>query len=215
MGSVTESPLIYHQKSGKLFYNHNEQKRGWSRAGTGGLFLKLPAKTDIGKIKIRTQGTSANCNLGGNKTSKTDVNVLAKLEASIKSRVLLEDIITGTWKSARKNKPNSDDIFSTKFKIDEFRKPLKINSISDSILGDYENPRTVGSGNLKLDYYNNSTKIAEVSIFSNYIDEFFAYKKLGGQLRINREKDSMILVEGFDGNFDVDKIPHVDFEVDI
>ena len=74
------------------------------------------------------------------------------------------DIITGSWSSKR----NKKGVFKTKFMLDDVAGAINLKGKTDSILGDSENTRTVGSGSLKMDYYSDGKMIAEVSVLKKY-----------------------------------------------
>ncbi len=99
--------------------------------------------------------------------------------------------------------------------IDDVPGTINLKGKTDSILGDSENTRTVGSGSLKMDYYSDNKKIVEVSVLEKYTDKIFNFKKMNGDFRINREKDSMIMCDECNGDFGANTILNAQFEVNI
>jgi len=121
------------------------------------------------------------------------------------------DIITGSWSSKR----NKKGVFKTKFMLDDVPGAINLKGKTDSILGDSENTRTVGSGSLKMDYYSDGKMIAEVSVLEKYKEKIFDFKKMNGDFRINRENDSMTMCDGCNGDFSANTILNAQFEVNI
>lgn len=121
------------------------------------------------------------------------------------------DIITGSWSS----KQNKKGVFKTKFMLDDVAGAINLKGKTDSILGDSENTRTVGSGSLKMDYYSDGKMIAEVSVLEKYKEKIFDFKKMNGDFRINRENDSMTMCDGCNGDFSANTILNAQFEVNI
>ena len=121
------------------------------------------------------------------------------------------DIITGSWSSKR----NKKGVIKTKFMLDDVPGAINLKGKTDSILGDSKNTRTVGSGNLKMDYYSDGKMIAEASVLEKYKEKIFDFKKMNGGFRINRENDTMTMCDGCNGDFSANTILNAQFEVNI
>ena len=126
------------------------------------------------------------------------------------------DSLTGNFKAKRKVNRRGVEKFITTFKIDQFPGKdgvIKFKGKADSLLGEAENQRFVGSGNMKLDYNNNDgAKIAEVSIEQQFVDTFLGFRKITGSLRVSIDDDFIALSLGSGNEFNSKKILTADFE---
>ena len=126
------------------------------------------------------------------------------------------DSLTGKFKTKRRVNKRGEEKFITTFKIDQFPGKdgvIKFKGKADSLLGEAENQRFVGSGNMKLDYNNNDgAKIAEVSIEQQFVDTFLSFSKIKGSLRISLDDDFIALSLGSGSEFNSNKILNADFE---
>ena len=126
------------------------------------------------------------------------------------------DSLTGNFKAKRKVNRRGVEKFITTFKIDQFPGKdgvIKFKGKADSLLGEAENQRFVGSGNMKLDYNNNDgAKIAEVSIEQHFVDTFLGFRKITGSLRVSLDDDFIALSLGSGNEFNSKKILTADFE---
>ena len=105
------------------------------------------------------------------------------------------DTLTGTFQAKRKT--NRKGITSARatftFKDDAvsnlgFKKVKFRDKITNSLFGDAQNPRTVKSGNKKLDYFADGRKIVELSVEPEYLEAFETGKKLKGFFRVSMDE---------------------------
>lgn len=150
---------------------------------------------------------------GGKDDHERKHNIFSEVKKSLSSNKVFGDVLTGSWESERIVGHGKKDYFETTFEIDGITNPIKIGRKYDSFLGNYKNARVVKSGNLKVDYHNKGKKLAEVSVFKEYIDDLFHFDRISGDLRINTEHDSLLLLgNNFNGK---DPILLAKFEFDI
>ena len=170
------------------------------------------ALEEIDKLKNEKSGTDKDDKGDGKGSSGSDTkNIFTGLLDIISKAGVNSDIITGKWSSKR----NKKGVFKTKFMLDDVAGAINLKGKTDSILGDSENTRTVGSGSLKMDYYSDGKMIAEVSVLEKYKEKIFDFKKMNGGFRINRENDSMTMCDGCNGDFSANTILNAQFEVNI
>ena len=169
------------------------------------------ALEEIDKLKNEKSGTDKD-DKGDSKGSSGSIRKPSLPADDIISKAGVDsDIITGSWSSKR----NKKGVFKTKFMLDDVPGAINLKGKTDSILGDSENTRTVGSGSLKMDYYSDGKMIAEVSVLEKYKEKIFDFKKMNGGFRINRENDSMTMCDGCNGDFSANTILNAQFEVNI
>ena len=171
---------------------------------------ELNSKSDQKCNDTKTDGKGGD---GGNNGSAEpgSTTIFTGLLDIISKAGVNSDIITGKWSSKR----NKKGVFKTKFMLDDVAGAINLKGKTDSILGDSENTRTVGSGSLKMDYYSDGKMIAEVSVLEKYKEKIFDFKKMNGDFRINRENDSMTMCDGCNGDFSANTILNAQFEVNI
>ena len=126
------------------------------------------------------------------------------------------DSLTGKFKAKRRVNKRGVEKFITTFKIDQFSGKdgvIKFKGKADSLFGEAENQRFVGSGNMKLDYNNDQgSKIAEVSVEQQFVDTFLGFSKIKGSLRVSLDDDFIALSLGSGSEFNSNKILTADFE---
>ena len=130
------------------------------------------------------------------------------------------DTLTGTFQVKRKT--NRKGITSARatftFKDDAvsnlgFKKVKFRDKITNSLFGDAQNPRTVKSGNKKLDYFADGRKIVELSVEPEYLEAFETGKKLKGFFRVSMDDNFIAMSTGQKEQFQENKILTVDFEI--
>ena len=126
------------------------------------------------------------------------------------------DSLTGKFKAKRRVNKRGVEKFITTFKIDQFPGKdgvIKFKGKADSLLGEAENQRFVGSGNMKLDYNDDDgSKIAEVSVEQHFVDTFLDFSKITGSIRISFDNDSIALSTASGSAFNPNKILTASFD---
>ena len=170
------------------------------------------ALAEIDTLKSEKAGTDKDGKDDGKDSSGSESQTIFTGLIDIISKAGVDsDIITGSWSSKR----NKKGVFKTKFMLDDVPGAINLKGKTDSILGDSENTRTVGSGSLKMDYYSDGKMIAEASVLEKYKEKIFDFKKMNGGFRINRENDTMTMCDGCNGDFSANTILNAQFEVNI
>ena len=130
------------------------------------------------------------------------------------------DTLTGTFKTRRKtNKKGISNVKATfVFKDDivsslGFKKVKFKDKVTNSLLGDADNPRTTNRGNKKYDYFDGDTKIVELSVEPDYLKAFETGKKLKGFFRASLEDNFIAMSTGQRDQFQDNKILTADFEI--
>ena len=130
------------------------------------------------------------------------------------------DTLTGTFTAKRKtNRKGITNAKATFFFKDEavsdlgFKKVRFKDKITNSVFGDAQNPRTVKSGNKKLDYFADDRKIVELSIEPEYLEVFETSKKLKGFFRVSMDDNFIAMSTGQKEQFQENKILTADFEI--
>ena len=130
------------------------------------------------------------------------------------------DTLTGTFTAKRKtNRKGITNAKATFFFKDEavsdlgFKKVRFKDRITNSVFGDAQNPRTVKSGNKKLDYFADDRKIVELSIEPEYLEVFETAKKLKGFFRVSMDDNFIAMSTGQKEQFQENKILTADFEI--
>ena len=130
------------------------------------------------------------------------------------------DTLTGTFTAKRKtNRKGITNAKATFFFKDEavsdlgFKKVRFKDKITNSVFGDAQNPRTVKSGNKKLDYFADDRKIVELSIEPEYLEVFETAKKLKGFFRVSMDDNFIAMSTGQKEQFQENKILTADFEI--
>ena len=132
------------------------------------------------------------------------------------------DSLTGTFMMKRKSRGNGLAKVKATFQFkDELfsglsSKATKIyykDKITNSIFGDAKNPRTVRSGKKKYDYYNNGSKIVQLSIEPEFISEFENSKKIKGFFRVSLKDDFIAISTGADADFQDNKVLTANFKI--
>ena len=130
------------------------------------------------------------------------------------------DTLTGTFTAKRKTKRKGITYAkATFFFKDEavsnlgFKKVRFKDTITNSVFGDAQNPRTVKSGNKKLDYFADDRKIVELSIEPEYLEVFETAKKLKGFFRVSMDDNFIAMSTGQKEQFQENKILTADFEI--
>ena len=130
------------------------------------------------------------------------------------------DTLTGTFTAKRKtNRKGITNAKATFFFKDEavsdlgFKKVRFKDKITNSVFGDAQNPRTVKSGNKKLDYFADDRKIVELSVEPEYLEVFETAKKLKGFFRVSMDDNFIAMSTGQKEQFQENKILTADFEI--
>ena len=130
------------------------------------------------------------------------------------------DTLTGTFTAKRKtNRKGITNAKATFFFKDEavsdlgFKKVRFKDKITNSVFGDAQNPRTVKSGNKKVDYFADGRKIVELSIEPEYLEVFETAKKLKGFFRVSMDDNFITMSTGQKEEFSDNKILTADFEI--
>ena len=130
------------------------------------------------------------------------------------------DTLTGTFTAKRKtNRKGITNAKATFFFKDDavsdlgFKKVIFKDKITNSVFGDAQNPRTVNSGNKKLDYFADGKKIVELSVEPEYLEVFETAKKLKGFFRVSMDDNFIAMSTGQKEQFQENKILTADFEI--
>lgn len=130
------------------------------------------------------------------------------------------DTLTGTFTAKRKtNRKGITNAKATFFFKDDavsdlgFKKVIFKDKITNSVFGDAQNPRTVKSGNKKLDYFADGKKIVELSVEPEYLEVFETAKKLKGFFRVSMDDNFIAMSTGQKEQFQENKILTADFEI--
>ena len=130
------------------------------------------------------------------------------------------DTLIGTFTAKRKtNRKGITNAKATFFFKDDavsdlgFKKVIFKDKITNSVFGDARNPRTVKSGNKKLDYFADGKKIVELSVEPEYLEVFETAKKLKGFFRVSMDDNFIAMSTGQKEQFQENKILTADFEI--
>ena len=157
--------------------------------------------------------------------SRQDTNIFTKIYDTIGAFAdlgLLEEIdaLTGKFKIRRKTNrkgiPNVKATFTFNDDIVNnlgFKKVRFKDKVTNSLFGDAQNPRKVKSGNKKLDYFDGSQKLVELSVERKFLNEFEKGKKVKGFFRASLDDNFIAMSKGRSDEFSNRKILTADFEL--
>ena len=116
------------------------------------------------------------------------------------------DTLTGKFKIKRKtNRQGISNIKATVFFKDDivsdldFKKVKFKDKVANSLFGDAQNPRKDRSGDTKLDYFDGSKKLVELSVEDEFLNEFEQGKIIKGFFRASL--DDNFIAMSLDDNF--------------
>lgn len=130
------------------------------------------------------------------------------------------DALTGNFKIRRRSNKkgiasitalfsfNDDIISGLGFKKVKFRA-----RVTNSLFGDAQNPRKIRSGNKKFDYFDGGSKLVELSVDRNFLNEFETSKKVKGLFRASLDGNFIAMSRGHSDEFSAGKILTAQFEL--
>ena len=157
--------------------------------------------------------------------SRQDTNIFTKIYDTIGAfadlRLLEEiDALTGKFKIRRKtNRKGISNVKATFTFNDDivnnlgFKKVRFKDKVTNSLFGDAQNPRKVKSGNKKLDYFDGSQKLVELSVERKFLNEFEKGKRVRGFFRASLDDNFIAMSKGQSDEFSNRKILTADFEL--
>ena len=157
--------------------------------------------------------------------SRKDTNIFSKIYDTIgafNNLSLLEEIDALTGNFSIRRRTNRRDISNIKVTFtftDDivnhlgFKKVRFKNKVTNSLFGDAQNPRKVRSGNKKLDYYDGSQKLVELSVERKFLNKFEKGKRFRGFFRASLDDNFIAMSRGKSDQFSNKKILTADFEL--
>ena len=130
------------------------------------------------------------------------------------------DALTGIFKIKRiTNRQGISSVKATFFFNDDivsglgFKKVKFRDKVTNSLFGDAQNPRKVSSGNKKLDYFDGSQKLVELSVERKFLNEFEQGKRVKGFFRASLDDNFIAMSKGQSDEFSDRNILTADFEI--
>ncbi|MDC3011416.1 hypothetical protein OAZ24_04205 [Synechococcus sp. AH-736-G21] len=157
--------------------------------------------------------------------SRKDTNIFSKIYDTIgafNNLGLLEEIdaLTGNFSIRRKtNRRGISNVKATFTFTDDivnnlgFKKVKFKDRVTNSLFGDAQNPRKVRSGNKKLDYFDGSQKLVELSVERKFLNKFEKGKRFKGFFRASLDDNFIAMSKGQSDQFSNKKILTADFEL--
>ena len=95
----------------------------------------------------------------------------------------------------------------------DFKKVKFKDKVANSLFGDAQNPRKARSGNTKLDYFDGSKKLVELSVKDEFLNEFEQGKSIKGFFRASLDDNFIAMSQGQSDEFSDRKIVTAQFEL--